>query len=544
MKRVAVFGWGLVAPGAANIAEFEQMLRTTDTHLEPFTGFGRGPFLVGQPKFDFADYEPWLAARFPPSRARQLREKMDDTSLFAIGAFIQALGQNPALEGLLRELRQEAHVYLGNALGALPTIYRTSVDLYRAQRRWNRFWSEPVRNAALRDHLAGAAASLESGTPADPGPPPTPDASADPDEREAAEDTWFAYWAARSEALSEYLAEFSRIEAQVIEGDVESGKMKVLRDKSRKLTLLQEKWQAPPPPWASVSANLLWNIPNTPASQISMLGRITGPAFAPVAACSTFGVALRLGLDAIREGNARLAVIGSADPPPHPLTVGAFYSARVLSAGECLSKPLSQLRGTHVAGGSCVWIVGDLEWGLAHGLVPIGIEPIAVGTSSDADHIITPSEEGPLTSMRDALARAEISADELVSWDLHATATPGDFQELSNLQKVIGRSTVVSARKGTFGHGMGAGGGWELTAQYLGVSQGHLFPTSLRAAEVHESIVGLGQRLVTDEPTPVQRGPVGKLSMGVGGVNACVISRPLETAGNGPLEGGASKKPV
>src|SRR5690606_22537450 len=157
MKRVAVFGWGLVAPGAANISEFEQMLRTADTHLEPFAGFGRGPFLVGHPKFDFADYEPWLATRFPPSRARPLREKVDETSRFSIGAFIQALGQNPALEGLLRELRQEAHVYVGNALGALPTIYKTSVDLYRAQRRWNRFWSDPARNAALRAHLESPA---------------------------------------------------------------------------------------------------------------------------------------------------------------------------------------------------------------------------------------------------------------------------------------------------------------------------------------------------------------------------------------------------
>jgi len=518
MKRVAVFGWGLVAPGAANISEFEQMLAATDTHLKRFDGFGRGPFLVGQPKFDFADYEPWLASRFPPSRARQLREKMDDTSLFAIGAFIQALGQNAGLEALLHELRQEAHVYVGNALGALPTIYRTSVELYRAQRRWDRFWSDPSRNASLRAHLAGEPCGDA---------PPSPTTHVDADEREAAEDAWFSFWAARSEALSEYLAEFSSIEAQAIEGDVESGKMKVLRDKSRKLAQLQEKWQAPPPPWASVSANLLWNIPNTPASQISMLGRITGPAFAPVAACSTFGIALRLGIDAIREGNARLAVIGSSDPPPHPLTVGAFYAARVLSAGESLSKPLSQLRGTHVAGGSCVWIVGDLEWGRARGLVPLGIEPVSVGTSSDADHIITPSEEGPLASMRDALARAEIGAEDLVSWDLHATATPGDFQELSNVQKVIARSTVVSARKGTFGHGMGAGGGWELTAQYLGVERGRLFPTSLRASDVHESIRGLEQQLVTDSPTPIQSGPVGKLSMGVGGVNACVISRPL-----------------
>ena len=46
---------------------------------------------VGQP------YRPWIEQRFPPNRFRQLVEKMDPT-LFAVAAFIQALGQNPGLE--------------------------------------------------------------------------------------------------------------------------------------------------------------------------------------------------------------------------------------------------------------------------------------------------------------------------------------------------------------------------------------------------------------------------------------------------------------
>lgn len=520
MKRVAVFGWGLVAPGAANIQEFEALLASGQSCLEPFDGFGKDLFLVGRPKFDFSHYEPWIAERFPVSRSRQLREKMDPTTLYAVGAFIQALGQNPGLEALLRDLRGQAHVYVGNALAALPTIYQSSVDLYRAQRRWNRFWSSPERNAELRAYRAGET-KLDV-------PVAAPETKSDPDEREAAEDAWFAYWAPRSDALERYLAELSEIESQAIEGDVESGKMKLMRDKSRKLSQLADKWRTPPPPWGSVSANLLWNIPNSPASQISMLGKITGPALAPVAACSTFGLSLGLGLDAIRSGAAKLAVVGAADPPPHPLTVGAFYSARVLAAGRTASKPLSELRGTHVAGGSCVWIVGDLEWGRERGLVPLGLEPLAVGRGSDADHIITPSEEGPLSAMQSALREAGIQPGDLVSWDLHATATPGDFQELSNTQKVIGKKTLVTARKGSFGHGMGAGGGWELTAQYLGIQRGSLFATPLRTAELHESIRELDQNLVMQEPVPVRSGPVGKLSMGVGGINACVVSKPWD----------------
>lgn len=518
MTRAAIFGWGLVAPKAANIEEFERRLEEGGSWLEPFHGFGADSFLVGKPKFNFADYEGWLAERFPPAKAKQLRDKMDPTTLYAIGSFIQALGQNPGIERALRDLGSQAHVYVGNALGAYPTLYDASVDLYRAQRRWNRFWSQEEHNPALRDHESGTKPHVDA--------PANPNTLTDPDAREAAEDQWFDFWARRSSTLAQYLEELKAIESHGVGDDVAKGKMKLMRDKRRNLAALAEKWRTPPTPWESVSANVLWNIQNTPAAQISMLGHITGLAMAPVAACSTFSVALKMGMDAIERGEAKLAVIGSSDPAPHPLTVGAFYNAKVLSADGATSKPLGQMKGTHVAGGGCIWIIGDLEYGREMGFTPIGLEPVAVGVSSDADHIITPSEEGPREAMRSSLSQAGIAPEAICSWDLHATATPGDSQELANLQSVIEKTAVVSARKGTFGHGMGVGGGWELTAQHLGVAQGKLHKTELTTAEVHPSILEMGQCLVLDEPVPLAPGPVGKLSMGVGGINACVVSRP------------------
>ena len=53
-------------------------------------------------------------------------------------------------------------------------------------------------------------------------------------------------------------------------------------------------------------------------------------------------------MDAIRRGEAKAVVVGATDPPPHPLSVGAFYAARVISADAAVSKPLTGLRGTHV----------------------------------------------------------------------------------------------------------------------------------------------------------------------------------------------------
>ena len=92
-----------------------------------------------------------------------------------------------------------------------------------------------------------------------------------------------------------------------------------------------------------------------------MIGRIVGPAFAPVAACASFGVALKMAVDAINLGEAKAVVVGMTDPPPHPLVISAFYNANVLSADADVSRPLTALKGTHIAGGSCVWIVGDAD---------------------------------------------------------------------------------------------------------------------------------------------------------------------------------------
>jgi len=524
VRRIGVYGWGIVAPRSPNVEAFERNLEGGGSWLTPFQGFGPTPFLVGEPEFDFQDYRPWIDARFPPNRYSQLTSKMDRSALYAIGAFIQALGQNPGIESLLQELGAEAHVYLGIGLGAYPEIHEATLSLDRAQRIWDRFWGDPSRCEPLRRYLEDPQGTMGEGR----NPPPDPRGIEDEDDRIDALRRWNHFWAGQSPDLRRYLAELEEIEAVSVGGEVEAGKLKAIREKERARHRLQERWGAPVPPWEQVSTNVLWNIPNTPAAQISMLGKITGLSLAPAAACATFGVCLRMAMDAIHRGDARAVVVGATDPPPHPLTVGAFYRARVLAAGGEASKPLTGLRGTHVAGGSAVWIVGDREFMEGRGFRPLGMEPVGVGVSSDADHIITPSKEGPLTAIREALMQGGLTGSEVASWDLHATATPGDYLEVENLRDLLPQEVLVTARKGTFGHGMSAGGGWELTAQYMGMQSGTLFPTALREEELNTQIGKVHQRFVFDRGCPAPNQPVGKLSMGVGGVNACVISRPLD----------------
>lgn len=515
-RRIGVFGWGIVAPGARNIDAFRESMTHADHWLTRFEGFGPSNFLVGDPKFDFADYKPWIDARFPPSRFALLDRKFGTPTKYAIAAFVQALGQNPELEAELRGLRELAHVIVGGGLTDIQTYDQIGRELDRSRRRWDRFWANPERNSALREHLAG---NVDAGAPADPAGVPEL-------ERGDAEDLWWAYWAERSSDLAAYLAALAKIEGVDVEGDIGAAKAAVIKAKQRGIRDLRASWGAPEAPWDQVSASALWNIASTPSSQISMLGQITGMCFAPFAACSTFGFALKLGMEAIRRGEAKLVVVGATDPEPNPISVGAFYNARVLSHDGEVSKPLTGMRGTHVAGGATVWIIGDLDHYVAKGWVPLGLEPVAVGITADADHIITPSKEGALAAIRIAMASAHVRPDDIDQFDMHATGTPGDHNEIELLREVLPASCRLSARKGSFGHGMGAGGGWELTAQYLGHGGGAYFPTTIALDEVHPEIRKVHERFVLREGGAVQPGVVGKLSMGVGGVNACVISRP------------------
>jgi 3-oxoacyl-(acyl-carrier-protein) synthase len=524
-QRIGIFGWGVVAPKSPDVETFEHNLKRATTWLEPFDGFGPSNFLVGRPEFDFEAYRPWIEARFEPRRFSQIQEKMGNTVKYAIGAFIQALRQNPGIEEVLRELRGQAHVYVGTGLGDFPLQYELVQHYRRAQLRWNRFWCQDEHNAELADYRRSddekkSAVRERLAAPPDP-------ATIDQwcDTYDEAAEIWDEFWVARSDGLKTYLERQKEIERVGITGDIDTGKSHVIRRKVTTRRKLNQEYGCPTEPWNAVDPRLLWNIPNIPAAQISMLGRITGPAFAPVAACSGFGVALKMAIDAIRSDQAKVVVIGMTDPEPHALSVGAFYGARVLSNDGEVSKPLTGFRGTHVSGGACIWIVGDVDHLRGRGFEPLGLEILSVALSSDADHIITPSEEGPRTAMRRALEAAGVTPEDVATWDMHATATPGDWSELQNILSVVPDTTALTARKGSFGHGMSVCGGWELTAQHIGFSKGELHPIDTSEQEFHEQVRPYFSRLVANETRKIEGDVAGKINMGVGGINACTICR-------------------
>ena len=150
-RRVGVFGWGIVAPRSPDVEAFARNLESPASWLAPFDGFGPEQLPRRHARLRLRGLQ--AAGSTPASRraaSAQLDEKMDAPTHYAIGAFIQALGQNPGIEEELRGLGSQAHVYVGTGIGDVATIGRETRRLDRAQRRWDRFWSAPERNPALR----------------------------------------------------------------------------------------------------------------------------------------------------------------------------------------------------------------------------------------------------------------------------------------------------------------------------------------------------------------------------------------------------------
>jgi 3-oxoacyl-(acyl-carrier-protein) synthase len=526
-RKVRLYGCAVITPGAPSLDAFRARLVEGRTSLTPSAALS-GMFLTGEPRCDFGRYAEWIEARQGANRFRLLHEKAGELVQLALASTIDALESCPGLEGALKALDPRVDVTVATGLGDLPTQFAATHEFAAAERVWNAFWAEPERNEPLARLLAG---DVEAPTDLPQRPSELP---VDSLERFAALTRWHAYWAARNPALARFRAELAAIDATGIGSSIETGRLGALRAKGKARKDLLAKYQCPTPPWEAVSPKLLWNIANAPAAQVTMLAGLHGASAAVSVACASFGYALGEATAAIREGRLDAALVGAVDATPPPEVVSAFYAGRLAAMGPTPSLPLCDLRGTHVAGGACMWIVAAEDAMARFDLPSLGVEVLGVGCSSDAEHIITPSLDGPKLAIRRAFAAAHVTPAAVDAWDLHATGTPGDWSELALVEEFVPADAVLSARKALIGHGMGAAGGWELTAlamgaRRLGGGRFELPPSGIPAADVHEQIRALPRRFVLDRPEVVQAKGAdgrligGKLSMGIGGVSSCVL---------------------
>lgn len=220
---------------------------------------------------------------------------------------------------------------------------------------------------------------------------------------------------------------------------------------------------------------------------ISMKYNFRGPNFTTVSACASSTNAIIDAYNYIRLGMADAFITGGSEAAVNEAGVGGFNALHALSTRnddpKTASRPFDLGREGFVLGeGAGALILEELDHALARG-AKIYAEVVGSGMSADAHHITAPHPEGlgAINVMKNALADAEMSPEDIDYINVHGTSTPlGDIAESKAIRQVFGEhaySLNISSTKSMTGHLLGAAGAIEAIASILAVKNDIIPPT-------------------------------------------------------------------
>jgi len=163
--------------------------------------------------------------------------------------------------------------------------------------------------------------------------------------------------------------------------------------------------------------------------------------------------------------------------------VGGFAAMKALSTRnddpKTSSRPFDKDRDGFVMGeGAGALVLEDYETAKARG-AKIYAEVLGFGESGDANHITTPTMDGPLRAMKAAYKMAGEPTIDYVN--AHGTSTPAnDKNETAALKELFGgkeNCPPVSSTKGQIGHCLGAAGSMEAIISIMAMERGIIPPT-------------------------------------------------------------------
>lgn len=207
---------------------------------------------------------------------------------------------------------------------------------------------------------------------------------------------------------------------------------------------------------------------------------IQGPVSTVTIACAAGTNAIGYGFDMIRQGKAKVVLVGGADVITQ-LTFAGFCSLRAMSPDIC--RPFdSQSNGIALGDGCGILVLEEASFARQRG-ARLRAEVLGYGAVNDGYHGTTPSPDasGLLMSIRQATREAGVDADAIEYVNLHGTGTDGNDQmEGYAMNAFFGRragQVPVSCTKSSVGHTLGAAGAVETIAALLGMENGFMPPT-------------------------------------------------------------------
>jgi len=264
---------------------------------------------------------------------------------------------------------------------------------------------------------------------------------------------------------------------------------------------------------------------------------IHGYATSVHTACASGGQAIGTALKLIRRGSVDYALAGGFDSMISPVGLAGFCLLSAVSADndapQRASRPFDATRNGFVLGEGAGFVVLE-EWEAARRRGAHIYAELAGDGNSLSSYRITdspPDGDGPIQSMRAALADAGAAPDDVDYINAHGTSTyMNDKSESAAIHTVFGDKTAdvaVSSTKSSMGHLIAAAGAVEVVVCALAIRHGRL-PVN---ANLRERDPDCDLNLVV---TPAQRRVRMTLSnsFGFGGSNSCVALRhPDEVTG-------------
>lgn len=226
---------------------------------------------------------------------------------------------------------------------------------------------------------------------------------------------------------------------------------------------------------------------NIATGYLSLEFGLRGPNFGVVSACASSTHGVGTAFDMIRVGRADAMLVGGAEAPITPGSIGGFGQMRALSVNntefKTASRAFSASRDGFVMGeGAGFLMLEELEHAQKRG-AKIYAELVGYAASSDAYHLTAPHSEGlgAKIVMTEALKDAGLKPEDVDYINAHGTSTPlGDISEVKAILSVFGEHAYklnISSTKTMTGHLLGAAGAVESVISVLSVVNDVVPPT-------------------------------------------------------------------
>lgn len=205
-----------------------------------------------------------------------------------------------------------------------------------------------------------------------------------------------------------------------------------------------------------------------PGAVIARALGLSGGSFTLDAACASSLYALKLAVDALREGRADAMLTGGVSRPSSLYTQMGFSQLRALSPSGRPAPFDAAADGLVVGEGAGMFLLKRLGDAVRAGDRIYGVVT-GIGLSNDVGgSLLAPNTQGQLRAMRAAYRQAELSPSQIDHVECHATGTPtGDPVEVESLRALWGErgwsegQCALGSVKSNVGHlltGAGAAG--------------------------------------------------------------------------------------